>query len=118
MPAGSARTRAAATQCALQGPSHSSRCHRGTRPRLNTPAAATVALRTQSYPEFCRSAFDTVGTRERDAVVQMEQRYGKVRVVAQPTGWLVAAWLAAPASGGCVSGRRGRGAQAAARSSR
>lgn len=33
----------------------------------------------QSYPEFCRSAFDTAGPSVRDAIVELERKYGKVR---------------------------------------
>lgn len=45
-------------------------------------AAAAVdcdAVWLQSYPEFCRSAFDTADDSVREAVVEMERRYGKVR---------------------------------------
>lgn len=46
----------------------------------------SVCLSSQSYPEFCRSTFDTASQQVREAVVQMEQRYGKVRGVEEADG--------------------------------
>jgi 1,3-beta-glucan synthase len=43
--------------------------------RLSSPGGGFDEI---SYPEFCRSAFDSAGMPVRDAVVEMERRYGKV----------------------------------------
>lgn len=43
---------------------------------LKHPHHALMPL--QSYPEFCRSTFDTASQPVREAVVEMERRYGKV----------------------------------------
>ncbi len=40
-------------------------------------------LYLQSYPEFCRATFDTASKPVMEAVVEMERRYGKVRL----EGW-------------------------------
>eukprot|EP00878_Enallax_costatus_P017290 GHUV01018158.1.p1 GENE.GHUV01018158.1~~GHUV01018158.1.p1 ORF type:complete len:152 (+),score=28.74 GHUV01018158.1:211-666(+) len=43
--------------------------------RLSAPSGGFDEV---SYPEFCRSAFDTAGPNVREAVVEMERRYGKL----------------------------------------
>jgi len=43
---------------------------------LNHPDQCLLPL--QSYPEFCRSTFDTASQPVMEAVVEMERRYGKV----------------------------------------
>lgn len=43
--------------------------------RLSTPGGGFDEI---SYPEFCRSAFDSATLDVRDAVVEMERRYGKL----------------------------------------
>ncbi|KAF6251625.1 hypothetical protein COO60DRAFT_1298202 [Scenedesmus sp. NREL 46B-D3] len=43
--------------------------------RLSSPGGGFDEI---SYPEFCRSAFDSAAVPVRDAVVEMERRYGKL----------------------------------------
>lgn len=38
----------------------------------------------QSYPDFCRAMFDTASQPVREAVVEMERRFGKVRAAHRP----------------------------------
>lgn len=47
---------------------------------INVSAASVTkcCLCSQSYPEFCRATFDTATQPVREAVVEMERRYGKV----------------------------------------
>lgn len=54
--------------------------------RLSSPGGGFDEI---SYPEFCRSAFDAADSGVRNAVVEMEKRYGKVK-------WLMYQWVPPP----------------------